>query len=1634
MKYQLREGFYPTLLTKNATMERIKRIGKKGKDMRKGRYTKWMGLLTGVMCSIGAWATDVNSASALKSALGSATVSGNTVTLTGNVSLGSTLSFTGGTIVLDLNGKTITYDRTGTKETAVGIRVSGGNISIKNGTIEVRAAKGNKGTLAAPIHYDGYDGYDAVCIQWEGGEVSLMNNVVLVAKPGEGGDPYSGRFIKGNKGSYGGAYTIDPPSAGTVSDMLPGAYIVGASSSDYSSTGYPGTKTGSFTTTVKLTNYTAKFTVDGVSLSSSSYTIDGSFAFPEYSKKGYKLSDWSPSPSGIKYVGTTPVITGNHNTSATITFSATTSLIEYTVSYDLQSGTNASGNPAKYSINSGSVTLGDPTRRGYDFKGWRNNDKVVTALDYDEVAQEAVNNVYTLTAQWDVHNYKVTFDVNVDGRKESTFTLNTASLPEPDADAVPKGKTFDGWYLKGTATKVELPLTDLKNIEVEAHWKDKTYYATFYDGDTEVNKEPFTVSSGLASFSNPQAKDGYVFEYWTDAKTGGTKVTSIAKGETGDRSYYAFWTPVVYTLTYNLNGGTYSGKNPVTYTYAERAALLTEQDISFAGYKFKGWLLGSETLTQAPVTGGTASDGGRKVAFSVSASWEVIDYAIVFRENGGTAVESRSYSVERGISESEMPTTTRTGYTFLGWFIGEKKYTSVAAGSGELTLDAKWEPVVYTIEYKLNGGTNPDGSPSSYTYEQAVTLPKPTKENYGFAGWFTDEALTASVSEIPANTTGDKVFYAKWLPKTYTLTFDANGGKISGTAQTYEYGTAAEFARKPYRDNYDFAGWYYDKECTKAYGDKIETTSSGDHTLYAKWTPSKYTITYDTYYGTIVSEYATTYTIEDDVTLPTVVTRDGFSFAGWYADDQLTIKATKIEKGSSGNKTFYATWDRGYQVLFSQPSYGKISVTWKGRSLTAGTLVGRGDTLTVTAVAESGYELQSLTIDGTTYTAGEQKVVMPEKDLKIAAVFAMAYVPSASAPEIILTPSGVNKFPKGEPVKVELRKTDDATTLYYSLDGSPEKAYTGVFLVESAEDSVFLEAIARKDGCADGVKSQYIVFDNWKITLTFDLPLGVSAVNPEGGDVATATTTGGSFEFALTVDEDYYTNIDSMTVLANDSVIKPDASGLYTLANCATDIVVTVSGLHARTCTLTLQQTANGQITFTDASSEATAEVQYGSTVSVTATADEDYRFLEWSTGSQSNPLRLTVRSDTTISARFISDYKSYMITLPQMEGVTVKPFTGYSTEVKKDESFKFYLSISSGYHEENLRVSADGEELTKNNGGYALYHVNKNISVSVEGIVRDSMKLTLPEHVTAKVVETMTDLGTQGVFGETMLLLHAAAPEGKVFSKWNDGKTDNPRTATAVDAAQLIPLFVDDDNADGYAKVNIIQSGGAAVTGVGANMDAVKSGDVVQLKVTLLPAYSESAVALTADGVAVSPTTSLRSSSETKTYLYYLTVEKDTVTVRLSGLVRNTYSVTVTQNVGGEVSSAPVGMVSHGTEVHLTAKADPGMTFVKWWDGNTLNPYPYTITADTEVKAYFVGATSAVANERVDAERTRITAVGSTLVVETAEDAALYVWDYKGSLVRTATLRAGVFTCQLPSGAYAVKAGGSRSVKVVIR
>lgn len=125
-------------------------------------------------------------------------------------------------------------------------------------------------------------------------------------------------------------------------------------------------------------------------------------------------------------------------------------------------------------------------------------------------------------------------------------------------------------------------------------------------------------------------------------------------------------------------------------------------------------------------------------------------------------------------------TCTKTGHDFTGWvFSGNNNPYSAGDqfawnyDDNTLTFTAQWgQPKTYPIAYEFNGGNWGDatcpgtGCPNSYTYGDAgvVIDVQPVRALSVFEGWCTDSTLTtcASSQTIPANTTGDQTFYAKW--------------------------------------------------------------------------------------------------------------------------------------------------------------------------------------------------------------------------------------------------------------------------------------------------------------------------------------------------------------------------------------------------------------------------------------------------------------------------------------------------------------------------------------------------------------------------------------------------------------------------------------------------------------------------------------------------------------------------------------------------------------------------------------------------------------------------------------------------------------------------------------------------------
>lgn len=183
--------------------------------------------------------------------------------------------------------------------------------------------------------------------------------------------------------------------------------------------------------------------------------------------------------------------------------------------------------------------------------------------------------------------------------------------------------------------------------------------------------------------------------------------------------------------------------------------------------------LGSGRTTVTEVSGKNALkitylDTGREYEIEMATGYMGTVNTLTFNANGGS-VSPSSKDITYGIVYGDLPTPTRDGHTFDGWWTNLNGGTRVTATDvcefeGDGTLYAKWIANGYTLYYNVNGGNSISPSSKSITYGETYgDLPTPTRTNYIFNGWYTDATSGTQVtSDTKYTVAGDSTIYAHW--------------------------------------------------------------------------------------------------------------------------------------------------------------------------------------------------------------------------------------------------------------------------------------------------------------------------------------------------------------------------------------------------------------------------------------------------------------------------------------------------------------------------------------------------------------------------------------------------------------------------------------------------------------------------------------------------------------------------------------------------------------------------------------------------------------------------------------------------------------------------------------------------------
>lgn len=431
-------------------------------------------------------------------------------------------------------------------------------------------------------------------------------------------------------------------------------------------------------------------------------------------------------------------------------------------------------------------------------------------------------------------------------------------------------------------------------------------------------------------------KEYYAFSGWyRDAD--GTKAWNFDTDKVRENIVlYAKWIPVEYEITYELDGGTNSDRNPAVYTVESTVAL---EDPVKTGYRFRGWYTAADD-TGSKVTEIPAGSSGARTLY---ARWDALEQTYEIhhmleipdgsgyeREETVTAAALTGTTVSIGKEHSKA----YTGFTFDESRIEDS--TGVIPGEGTLVLKLYYSRNKYVVT--IDSGTGADPEVQSVPYQGFVTEPeKPIREGYTFNGWYVAAENPGQWDFDADMITEDTRLIAGWTANTYNVTFDRQGGIGGDDNVLATYDSVMTGINIPACTGYQFLGYYDAASGGKQYynADGKGTANwdkagngqeSATFTLYAHWKANSYQAAFDANGGEGSMENQK-FTYDKNGTLSrNAFVRAGYTFAGWakaenadtadYADE---ANVRNLTADADGIVTLYAVWKPvTYMVSFEK--------------------------------------------------------------------------------------------------------------------------------------------------------------------------------------------------------------------------------------------------------------------------------------------------------------------------------------------------------------------------------------------------------------------------------------------------------------------------------------------------------------------------------------------------------------------------------------------------------------------------------------------------------------------------------------------------------------------------------------------
>ena len=544
--------------------------------------------------------------------------------------------------------------------------------------------------------------------------------------------------------------------------------------------------------------------------------------------------------------------------------------IDYKVTYNLNGGTNANGNKSSYNVLHG-FNLGTPTKRGYTFLGWYDeNGQRVTTLNgnidndfknkddmYNKLNTRTVGNK-ALTAKWKANEYTISYDGN--GATSGSMSGNVATYDSAYAiqknQYVRKGYTFIGWTTKADGTSDGYNWTSYTKDDqwTGGGFSDKltNYNVNYWSGTWKYIDGQYGIQNGKMKLYAMWQINQYKID-----------LNSVLDGKE------SYWSHSYGTVDIYVNGkqvcNDVSDAN-VTLNYGDKWEL---KDIKST----KGHYYVKTTYSEYGVNGKKVGTSGTIGEHGVGLypEWNTKVLGIHYHRNysagdSTTANQSAKYGVDG--QKLDANPWNRAGYAFLGWSTDKNatkaEYSNQQSISNDwidtkypnIHLYAVWKPYTLTVRYHNDGAQkwlsyangdsemNVEGKDvvktetvkydAAYAHSEAGLLDvnRFTRKGYHDNGnWkigsktstnkvkdaggtlpnSKGQGLATYLGVINAFEKGDVTvdLYPEWIANTYTVKYNGNG-ENSGTtpSSSHTYDTAKNLTANGYvKNGYQFVGW-----------------------------------------------------------------------------------------------------------------------------------------------------------------------------------------------------------------------------------------------------------------------------------------------------------------------------------------------------------------------------------------------------------------------------------------------------------------------------------------------------------------------------------------------------------------------------------------------------------------------------------------------------------------------------------------------------------------------------------------------------------------------------------------------------------------------------------------------------------